>query len=123
MRWEKAGPRSRRVREVKFTPRTLGEGVKTSKSQHHKVANHLATVGKNQLALRMLGKIGLSSGFELFSGVTAVQTMLREKDNPGCWRLFHDLVFRRAKRLASPALFPVVLPVIISAEEGGCFCI
>lgn len=71
----------------------------------------------------MLGEIWLSSGFQLSSGVTAVQTVLREKDNPGCWRLLHVLLFRGARRLASPALFPLVLSGIISAEESGGFCL
>lgn len=41
----------------------------------------------------MLGEIGLSSGFELFSD----ETILCEKDNPRCSRLFLVLVSRRAK--------------------------
>lgn len=49
MRWENAGPSRQRFGEVKFTPRSLGDGVKSSKSQHRKVevANGLAALRRH----------------------------------------------------------------------------
>lgn len=66
-RWENSGLSRQRFGEVKFTPRSLGDGVKTNKSQHHKkveVANRLATGGRHsdRAQLRFLNSLSTVTG-------------------------------------------------------------